>query len=140
MVYRYIDKKMDKIKFTYYYIIIHSVFSVRFRMSSSVIIILTCAGTLLIAWIACFAYRIRKTPSFNKTFIWLSHLIDDISFFFQATKAVLQTHSKIRSPRAAASTSHVIARTRQKYVAYKLYPKNPKNGSDHQSFFGETFI
>lgn len=33
-------------------------------MSSSVIIILTCAGTLLIAWIACFAYRIRK-----KTFV-----------------------------------------------------------------------
>lgn len=33
---------------------------VRFRMSSSVIIILTCAGTLLIAWIACFAYRIRN--------------------------------------------------------------------------------
>lgn len=56
-------------------------------MSSSVIIILTCAGTLLIAWIACFAYRIRKTPSFNKTFIWLSHLIDDISFFFSGNKS-----------------------------------------------------
>ncbi|XP_062591862.1 uncharacterized protein LOC134253336 isoform X2 [Saccostrea cucullata] len=34
--------------------------TVKFRMNSSVIIILTCAGTLLVAWIACFAYRIRN--------------------------------------------------------------------------------
>ncbi|XP_022343630.2 uncharacterized protein LOC111136804 [Crassostrea virginica] len=35
-------------------------FTVQFRMNSSVIIILTIAGSLLVAWIACFAYRIRN--------------------------------------------------------------------------------
>ncbi|XP_048752348.1 low-density lipoprotein receptor 1-like [Ostrea edulis] len=37
--------------------------TVKFRMNSSVIIILTCAGSLLVVWIACFAYRIRNKAS-----------------------------------------------------------------------------
>lgn len=76
---------------------------VRFRMSSSVIIILTCAGTLLIAWIACFAYRIRNKSRASDPF-----------------QDQITSRSRIYQ--------HVIARTRQKYVAYKLYPKNPKMG------------
>lgn len=56
-------------------------------MSSSVIIILTCAGTLLIAWIACFAYRIRKknlrlTRPSSDSLIWLT-----IFHFFSGNKS-----------------------------------------------------
>lgn len=85
---------------------------------------------------------VRK-PSLNKVLHldsprWVTGF--NCCLIFQATKAVLQTHSKSRSPRAAAFTSHVIARIRQKYVAYKLCPKNQRSGSDQQSLFFSFFF